>query len=353
MYRGYENSIFTCLDDDSKKFVKTNAQSESDVLPLCTYIRQLQAAGRLFPKQLILKENQLEKIRCCYNFLIPEPGSLFGVNFLKQFLHPKQQSNFDIKKPKSIIEKRNNLCRTFYSNPEWKQHIDNFMATSKYEMLLSVKNSFVVYMSFVLKTNLIISESDFEHYVLNLILRFCMCIQLMEIKIKNDNNEIYFIVYVQKKMEDYFLYELYNLYESIQLIFTSNRNFFTDKDLIIMNSITFLYCFLTDRYKPEKENENDEICNYMAKFISTITLEIGGKSLKRNGLSKYGIGPLTFVISEAGLMETAKLNGTLKYPVFENEQTKQFKIDSVFERIFLNLPIKHGVLFYDCNLISK
>lgn len=360
MFRSYNNSIFTCLNEQAKEFVKINAKCENDVLPLCTYIRQLAAAGRCSPRNWILTNKQLEKIRLCYQFTIPEPGTNFGIIMCKNFLQPRQQDNFDIKKPKSIIVKGNNLSMIFYSNSDWKRDVDNFMSTSKYEMILSVKNTSIVYISFTLETELINTKEDFRKYILEILLRYCMCIQLMEISksAKTNVSNVYFVVYVHKKMEDYFLYVLYNLYNipAIQLIFTSNRNFFKDRDLNIMNSTIFLYCFLTDRYKPEREDENDDICNYMVKLISTVTFEIGGKSLKRNGLSKCGTGPLAFVISEAGITETAKLNGTLEYPKTRNEknnaQIKQYKIDSAFERMFLNLPIRNGILFSDYKFIN-
>lgn len=351
MSRGYNNVIFTCLTEPMQEFVRHNAKSEDDILPLCTYIRQLQAVGRNRPRKNTLTPGQLEKIRNCYLFTIPEPGTNFGIIMCKNFLQPRQQDNFDIKKPKFIIEKRTNADTVFFSHPHWEAEVDRYMTTSKYEMLLSIKTSPIIYLSFMILSNDIKTTSDFVKEVTDNMLRYCICIRLMEISYDAQlhSHTSYFVVYVQKKTEDNFFHQLYDLSmaQSIRMIFTSNRTFFCNRDLNIMNSIIFLYCFLSDRYKPEKENETDDISIYMCTMIATITFELGGKSLKRNGLSKCGMGPLAFVISEAGIMETAKLNGTLDYPNEENTPPKRYNIESTFERIFLNLPIHNGVLCRD------
>lgn len=346
-----DNVIYTCLEESHKKFVMKNARRDQDILPLCTYVRQLEAAGRPYPKNDSLNDEQLDKIRSCYHLTVPEPGTNFGILMCKTFLQPKQQNNFDVKKLKGVIEKENDREWNFYSNPSAKEEVERFMATSKYEMLLSIKNMAIVYMSFVLKSHTGVTIDDFRT-ISEKLLPFTISICVKEISV----DEIYFIVYVRKTMEDHFLETMYGLpdVDFLKLIFTSDRLFFSERDLYITNSMNFLYCFLTDRYKPEKECENDDICIYMAKLISTITFEMGGKSLKRNGQSKCGIGPLAFVISEAGILETAKINGTLDYPDDDNgDRKKRFYINSPFERMFLNLPVKNGVLYPQFSMQKK
>lgn len=364
-----DNVIYTCMNGSLKEFVRNNAKRHEDILPLCTFVRQLEAAGRPFPKSKLLKDRQLEKIRSCYHLTVPEPGSNFGIMMCKSFLQPRQQNNFDIKKPKSVVEKENDYDWRFFSNANAIHEVERFMSTSKFEMLLSTKNATTIYMSFVVKSKFIVTIDDFKVKILNVLLPYSMCIYVKEIYVDNisEETEIYFVVYVKKTMEDYFLQILCELpdYPSIKLIFTSNRFYFSDQDLNIANAINFLYCFLTDRYKPEKENDNDDICIYMTKLLAMITFAIGGRSLKRNGLSKCGIGPLAFVISEAGILETAKINGTLEYPDDEKQndndnnkdvskkQNKRFYINSPFERIFLNLPVKNGILFTDFQIVKN
>lgn len=358
------NVIFSCLTESTKEFVTRNARRDEDVLPLCTYVRQLEAAGRERPRNEVLNDRQLERIRSCYHLTVPEPGSSFGIMMCKSFLQPRQQNNFDIKKPRSFVEKENDIDWSFYSNAGASRDVQKFMATSKCEMLLSTKSASIVYMSFALESKDISNIEIFKTKILKKILPYSLCICVKEMY-KNETsgqNEIHFVAYAKKTIEDHFLQALYELSdcESIKLIFTSDRSFFADRDLNIINCINFLYCFLTDRYKPEKENDNDDICLYMVKLIATITFEIGGKSLKRNGLSKCGIGPLAFVISEAGILETAKINGTFEYPVDGDDiaardglERKRFYINSSFERMFLNLPVRNGILFPDFQYVAS
>lgn len=373
MSRGFANSIFLSLNDACQNFVRVNARSEDDVLPLCTYITHLFNFGRHDAYKKRLSVSQLRAIRACYHRTLPEPGSIFGIIMSKNFLQPRQQNNFDVKKPTKNTKNNDDKksCGTgvmhFYSNDKWIEEINTFMAMSKSELLLSVKKSHIVYMSFLLESAEDIKSMQlFKTVVVDEVLKLTMCIRVMEMgekkvagedsEMEKRTTEIYFVVYVLQKMEDFFIERLYNVINGsndakIRLIFTSNRSLFVDKDVHIANAITFIYCFFTERYRPEIETDNDDMINYVAKLVTTIIYELGGHSLKRNGMSKCGMGPLAFVIFEAGLLETAKMNGTLEYPVTTEAKRKKYFIQSIFERMFLNLPIRSGVLQQGFELI--
>ena len=91
------------------------------------------------------------------------------------------------------------------------------------------------------------------------------------------------------------------------VVYCSDTLYFIDmsKSLFIDNSVTFIYCFLTNKDKPIIESKEETDAFGLAKILSSV--EYSTKcSLKRNHNSKMGHGPLTSVISEGGLNESAK-----------------------------------------------
>jgi hypothetical protein len=65
-----------------------------------------------------------------------------------------------------------------------------------------------------------------------------------------------------------------HLLQKIQLIFTSNRLLFSTDDehldLFVVNSITFLYCFITDRYKPIIETTAEDFMH--SQYIRLVSM---------------------------------------------------------------------------------
>lgn len=91
------------------------------------------------------------------------------------------------------------------------------------------------------------------------------------------------------------------------LVYCSDTLYFIEmsQSLFIDNSVTFLYCFLTEKYLPVIETKEDSFVFGLVKILSSI--EYFTKcSLKRNHSGKMGHGPLTSVISEGGLNESTK-----------------------------------------------
>ncbi|KAG8304333.1 hypothetical protein J6590_096378 [Homalodisca vitripennis] len=95
-------------------------------------------------------------------------------------------------------------------------------------------------------------------------------------------------------------------------VFCSDTMYFMglSKHLFVDNSVTYMYCFLTDKYKPVVESKEDTDAFGLAKILSSV--EFSTKcSLKRNHNRRMGHGPLTSVISEGGLNESAKFVNNL------------------------------------------
>lgn len=156
------------------------------------------------------------------------------------------------------------------------------------------------------------------------------------------------------------------------LVYCSDTLYFMEisQTLFIENSITFLYCFLTDKYRPVIETKDDSFVFGLVKILSSI--EYFTKcSLKRNHNSKMGHGPLTSVISEGGLNESAKytkamfrksmLNDKETPPPpaqplthecsddddddTENEKRKFYVINEPYINTFLNRPVECGSMY--------
>jgi hypothetical protein len=126
----------------------------------------------------------------------------------------------------------------------------------------------------------------------------------------------------------------------IQLIFTSNRLLFLSDEhvnLFIANSITFLYCFITDKYKPIIETVAEEFM-YSQCIIVTLINAVTKSSLKHSGIAKTDVGPLVLMTHESGIIYTVKEAKTgIK---------KIFPVNGIMPNIALNRPISFGTL---CN----
>lgn len=121
-----------------------------------------------------------------------------------------------------------------------------------------------------------------------------------------------------------------------------------------INTTTFLYCCLTGRYKPVIETQNDSITVIMTQILSLMRCVVGGRTLKRTGLAKTDVGPLTFIAGESGRYEVSKYLETLNKrrrlePNSENH-APQYPIEAPNQMFILNLPTDNNVLAKDVML---
>jgi hypothetical protein len=350
-FSDFNNVLYKSLNEEQKEFVKKNMKSKTDVLPLTVFLFQLKKAGRDMPESKQLSLKQLIEIRTCFYTTLPEPGTMFGLLLSQAYLQPRQQQNLNVKRFSAINEANvdhSGNQMEFYSLEEYIPRIKKYMSFNKNEVLLSLndKNE-IIYMSYFCKTRY--DYTNFKNKFIDCVLKYLMSIQIKEWKEEGDENKIYFVVFCNKKVYKEFLIAMSNI-ETIDLqfwlIFTSDRLSARDLTHFITNSSVFLYCFLTERYKPDLEDLFDEITCYLCLLIAYITYALGCNSLKRSGMAKGGFGPLTFLVSEGGLDYIGKyLN--------KQQECKDFKINTVFEKLFLNLPIKCGSLYEETKLLPK
>lgn len=112
------------------------------------------------------------------------------------------------------------------------------------------------------------------------------------------------------------------LFSDFNIVFCSDTLYFMNmsKRLFIDNSIIFLYCYLTDKYKPVIDTRDNTDTFGLVKMMSCIEY-CTQSSLKRHNNSKIGHGPLTSVISEGGLNESIKfVNNLLRKKMLNNNQ---------------------------------
>jgi hypothetical protein len=350
-FDNFNNVLFKSLNDEQKKFVKDNIESKADVLPITVFLIQLKRAGRDMPKSRQLSLKQLIEIRNCFYTTIPEPGTMFGLLLSQAYLQPRQQNNLNVKRFAAMdtinIDQTGNQME-FYSLEEYLPRIKKYLASNKNEILLSLNDkSEIIYMSYFCKT--VFDYTNFKLNFIDQMLKYSMYIQIKEWNEKLDYNEIYFVVFCSKKIYKEFLIAMSTIETNdlqFWLIFTSDRLLTRDLTHFVTNSSVFLYCFLTERFKPDLEDVFDEITCYLCLLIAYITYVLGCNSLKRSGMAKGGFGPLTFLVSEGGLDYIDKF-------LNKQQECKNFNINNVFEQLFLNLPIKCGSLYEKIKLIPK
>jgi len=117
------------------------------------------------------------------------------------------------------------------------------------------------------------------------------------------------------------------------VVYCSDTLYFIDmsKSLFIDNSVTYIYCYLTDKYKPIIESKEETDAFGLAKILSSVEY-LTKCSLKRNHNSKMGHGPLTSVISEGGLNESSKfVNNMVRASILSTEKTIPRSVDTQTE----------------------
>jgi len=209
----------------------------------------------------------------------------------------------------------------------------------KFEVIMSLKKAVTVELMFFCKQKSSFGRTSdnksFEHYLKNRVFgilvksdgKHLLSDTEHEFGIKQfenkPNTDIYFSLKVYRKNKHDVTLD--QLFECVDIFNTSIRNgikhrldvftlvycsdtlYFMEvsKRHFIDNSVTFLYCFLTEKYRPVIETKQDSFIFGLVKILSSI--EYFTKcSLKRNHNGKMGYGPLTSVISEGGLNESTK-----------------------------------------------
>src|SRR5436190_6390367 len=154
------------------------------------------------------------------------------------------------------------------------------------------------------------------------------------------NSEVYFsLTLYRNKKNDQILDSLFSsmdLYnDSIRrgikhrvgvctLVYCSDTLYFMgmSQTLFIDNSVTFLYCFLTEKYRPVIETKEDSFVFGLVKILASIEY-FTECSLKRNCNGKMGHGPLTSVISEGGLNDSLKyVNNAVRSTIVSDPSTE-------------------------------
>ncbi|KAI5733876.1 hypothetical protein M8J76_017194 [Diaphorina citri] len=120
-----------------------------------------------------------------------------------------------------------------------------------------------------------------------------------------------------------------------------------------INLAAFLTCCMTGRYKPSPVTTPEEsVTTLLTTILSTMRTACGGCSLKRTGLSKLDVGPLTFVAGESGRYEIGKYLDSLnkKRRLCPSIPAPVYPIESPNQRFMLNLPANNNVMAKDIML---
>lgn len=290
-----------------------------------------------------MDDNVVLRVLRCFKTTVPEPGTYMGEIVAQFFQHCRQQSNLNVKRKmhsnggdnkaedKSCENSSVPLQPRLKSQSASKRsEIDN-----KFETIMSLKRTPLVSVVFRIVQNVPFScENELLSYLKKRVFS-ALCYEdgstfLSRLKHEfivyqhngSENNEAFFSLdIVRKSKYDDILdrvFESVNLYNSslikvthrmgeCNVVYCSDTVYFMDisKRLFMDNSVTFIFCYLTNKFKPIIESKEDTDAFGLAKILSSV--EYSTKcSLKRNHNSRMGHGPLSSVISEGGLNESAK-----------------------------------------------
>lgn len=323
----------------------------------------------------------LRAIRC-FNATVPEPGTHVGEIVAQFFQHFRQQSNLNVKRKigGGDPEERRRAAST---SPAQRTAAED----RKFEKIMSLNRSPRVVIVFVtverrqasgdlvghLEERVFgtLCYADGEHYLSRLRHRFAV----LEYERSDAETRVYFsLEIVRDRNYDTVLdnvFEAVHLYNrslaavnhrtgECNVVYCSDTLYFMDvsKRLFVDNSVTYMYCFLTDKHKPVIESRDDTDAFGLAKILSGV--EYSTKcSLKRNHCKRIGHGPLTSVISEGGLNESAKfvnnlIREKLVRSVGRNDDgdgsadrrvRRAYAINEPYVNAFLNRPVECGNMY--------
>lgn len=291
-------------------------------------------------------DDELKRVLRCYKTSVPEPGTYVGEIVAQFFQHCKQQSNLNVKRKMTGDVKQKptntNIDKTFEILMSLKrtshvvvvfrcvlqrshgQHAGQCCARAAAECLSEyIKHKiFDIYRYEV--------EGSFVHH-------HDVTIQLKQFT-DTPGEEVYFEVELERhnKLDRTLdiLFQSVDVYNSssvvhrlinCSVVYCSDTFYFIDisQRLFLDNSVTYVFCFLTGKYKPVMECKEDIDAFGLAKILSSI--EYATKcSLKRNHTMKMGYGPLTTVISEGGLNESSKyVNNSLRNYIMQTKGAQE------------------------------
>lgn len=286
-------------------------------------------------------DDVLLRILRCYVTCVPEPGTYMGEIVAQFFQHCRQQSNLNVKRKigtdgeevdpatRHIGSRRINAKRS---------EIDR-----KFEIVMSLKRVPLVTVVFriILKKIAVLRENPkplIDYLKKRVFGTLCHADgEPFLSRFKHDffvhpwdgtddggdgDKEVYFSLDLFRKSKyDLLLdrvFESVYIYNSsldavdhrtgeCNVVYCSDTVYFMElsKRLFVDNSITFVYCYLTNKHKPIVESKEDTDAFGMAKILSSVEHSTKS-SMKRNHSSRMGHGPLSSVISEGGLNESAK-----------------------------------------------
>lgn len=310
----------------------------------------------------------LRAIRC-FKTSVPEPGTYVGEIVAQFFQHCKQQSNLNVKRklnsrdvaPSSSTGVE--LQSGGRHEPKSDKKTRRTAMDRKFETIMSLKRVPEVVVTFRAIQNApletrtdrrtstaVIPQTALMRYLTTRVFGTlcysdgtCFLNRLQhEFTIHEYNDTagrpVYFSLEIVRKTKyDQILdlvFESVHLYNcstetvnhrmgACNVVFCSDTLYFMDmsKRLFIDNSVTYIYCFLTDKYKPVIESREETDAFGLAKILASV--EYSTKcSLKRNHSTRMGHGPLTSVISEGGLNESAKFVNNLMRDYILSEESK-------------------------------
>lgn len=287
-----------------------------------------------------MDDDVLLRILRCYITCVPEPGTYMGEIVAQFFQHCRQQSNLNVKrKIGANVEEVDPAARHTGSRQikAKRSEIDR-----KFEIVMSLKRVPLVTVVFriALKRIAFTREEPLIDYLKKRVFG-TLCHADGESflsRFKHDffvhpwdgtdngdsdgGKEVYFSLDLFRKSKyDLLLdrvFESVYIYNSsldavdhrtgeCNVVYCSDTVYFMElsKRLFVDNSITFIYCYLTGKHKPIVETKEDTDAFGMAKILSSVEHSTKN-SMKRNHSSRLGHGPLSSVISEGGLNESAK-----------------------------------------------
>jgi hypothetical protein len=326
--------------NELKSFLNTN--KNQDILTVSELVTYWHSFRGRFSENLANFKLSINSLKClrdkCLAQTRPQPGDPFGLQLCTTYSAPRQQDHLNVKRCKVATDEGNkNSFFNYIRSDNDEKEIYNYLRISKNEMIKSFVNYAITHTIFRLIN--VRNEEIANSIIAQLKPYICGC----KIYETSTNEGTYLGLFFYEKdtslVYSIFYSTIVNI-TKIQLIFTSNRLLFLSDEhvnLFIANSITFLYCFITDKYKPIIETVAEEFM-YSQCIIVTLINAVTKSSLKHSGIAKTDVGPLVLMTHESGIIYTVKEAKTgIK---------KIFPVNGIMPNIALNRPISFGTL---CN----
>lgn len=289
-------------------------------------------------------------LRCvrCYKNTVPEAGVHLGEIVAQFFQHCKQQSNLNVKKTttSTTTTKEGGTANADAAPPaaaaEFRSNVDR-----KFEVFMSMKRARDATVVFRTVQNVTFSggADAVARYAKEEIIGAPPRAEIVVHEFANrPGAAVYFSAVLADSKFDRSLDALFGRVDAYnescesgrarplaacRTVYCSDVPYFMNfsRDVCYDNCVTYLYCFMTDKYKPVVETRADSCVLGLVKILSALQCSTGC-SLKRNNNYKMGHGPLTSVISEGGLNDSVKfVNGLFRAAVLRDEER-------VYDRVF-------------------